>query len=414
MSAPVRVPTRPGAISGSLVAVPPRQSGVPYSATPTIHYVPPRAGGSNGAWKSAGMFLEFEIPKSVGVLNTTTLRFTVNNAGSAVPTPSVCHFVQQVEISIGSTLLETIYPEDIRNETVGFLTGEGLLSQGQMLYEPTAVAPSEPATLASLPAGLSYNYLPFNNCLTTAGLYANGIKYDPIVYRVYFPAGLFNNSADITLADCTLIVNEDNGTAVDDNSWEGASDKGIVYSTVLRQRQNTSITKNGNTDYTLELSSLNGASAGFVIYVGPSVVPGGSSTFVSPASPSGAVVQNNQLLTTTYPLDALELNNRMGNKKTEKLRGKMLTDITWYDQTKTSYAKTNTVYLMPFCANFKDAVENGNVQGFMYTDGTDRLVISGSTHASTLSTDVWDITVTNYVYAGLVIKNGRLSAVARV
>ena len=413
MSAPVSIPTRGPAAQGALVSVPPRQSVIPYSATPTIHYIPPRAGSATGAWTSTGVFLEYEIPKGVGVMNTTTLRFTVNNSGSAVPTPSLCFWVSQVEVYIGSNLLETIYPEDIHNETVGFLSSEGLESQGQMLYEPTVHAPSEPAVLANLPSGITYNYLPFNNCLTTAGLYCSGVK-DQVVYRVYFPPNLFNGSSSISLADCTLVVSEDNGTVLDDKSWDGASEKGIVYSTVMRQRLNTSVTKNGNTDFTLDLNGLNGASAGFIIYAGPSVLPGGSITYASPSTPAGATVPTNQLLATHYPIDFLELDNRMGNKRTEKLNGKMLTQMTWYEQTKTAFAKGYTIYLMPFCANFKDAVENGNVQGYLYTDGTDRLVVSGSTHVSTALTDVWDITVTNYVYAGLVIKNGKLTAVARV
>jgi len=420
-------------INGTVISVPAKQVYTPFVSVPKTHYLPPQAGSTNGAWQSSGLFLDYEVPDGIGVMNMTTLRFEVNNTTvDAVEPPPTPYWVQQIEIYIGSTLLETLYPNDIRNETVGFLTTDGLLVQNDQLYlgspetgYPTRGAYGPLSEGRNLKIGASVAYLPFNNCLTTAGLYADGVK-EKIKFRVYFPPGLFPST--VVLSSATLVIDEDVGSNADDKKYDVASNTGLVYSTIIRQRQNSAITKIGENDYTLELTGINGSSAGYVVYAGPVVQPGGTVLYTYPDSwyvdredPSGDPIPNgtpqqvpaNSLLTTRYKIDTLELDNKMGNKRTEQLRGEALLSFTWYDHVKTLFGKTSNTYLIPFCTNFKDAVENGLYQGQLWSDGTDRLIIRGKPHNSTLSQDVWNFTVTNYTYQALVFQNGKLSRVIK-
>jgi len=392
---------------------------------PKIHYVPPVSGVFSGAWTSTGNFLDFEIPKGVGVLRNTTLRLDVAQTASNANVPPVPFLIQQIEVTIGSTTLETLYPNDIYNETVGFLNASEKEAEANILLVPGFVAQAGKSSTdktdenftVTKPAGF-VAYLPFNNCLTCPGIFCDGLT-ETIRYRVYFPSGAVPNTTSLNSA--TLIIEEDVGTRADRHAWEQASEEGTVYSTVVRQRMNTSISKNAS-DYTLDLTGINGSSAGYVVYAGPAVQPG--TTTVSYYYQAGAPEDNavnvvqNQLLATRYPMTALELDDQMGNKRTERLYGDMLTAQTWPDHIGTNFATNaySSTYLLPFCDNFREAVTNGLYSGHLWSDGRDRLVISGPKHTVSTSftgADTWNFTVTNYQYQAFVVKNKKLVEVMR-
>lgn len=421
MSAPVEITSNGGKTK---LGVPVKQARVPPPSVPKVHYVPPVSGVYSGAWASSGMFLDFEIPKGIGILRSTNLRFDVKNSNSSLVVPPSPFFIQQIEVTIGSTLLETLYPNDIYNETVGFLNASERQAEAGALTTTSFTADAARTIGNAAPFGENFTvaqasnfvaYLPFNNCLTCPGIFCDGLA-ETIRYRVYFPYQLFDVTTT-SLANATLVIEEDVGTVADRKAWEKSSATGAVYSTVVRQRMNTSIQKS-SADYTLDLTGINGSSAGYVVYAGPVVQPGTATiSYTYQGNSAGTAtssVNPNSLLATRYPLKALELDDQMGNKRTERLYGDFLTSFEWANQVGTNFATTlfGSVYLLAFCANFRDAVMNGVYQGHLWSDSRDRLVITGDFHntntAPPPSAETWNFTVTNYQYQALVVRGGKL------
>ena len=437
MASPIQValPVISGSMGRGKVSIPQKQTRVPPTAVTKLHYVPPNAGVASSAWTSSGTFLDFELPKSFSVINKTTLQFEINVAGDeATLVPPSPFLIQQIEVYVGSQLLETLYPNDIYNETIGFLNFDEMLAESPSLaYNPgsfldkqfanalgnqvslMSVEPSPGAHVTTLSSGTNFVYLPFNNCLSTCGFSCSGLT-EAVKFRVYFPSSMFQSGDDVTLATANLILEEDVGTSLDRRAWDIASNAGVVYSTVVRQRMNTIIQK-GTSDYTLELTGLNGSSAGFMIYAGAPVNAGSGSTEWVPftGDASGVQTPNNALISTRYTIDTLELDDQVGNKRTEKLRGEHLLNFVWPRQIGSSFNQRpdSQTYLLPFCVDFRDVVSNGVYQGHLRTNGRDRLVIGGKPHNGDMSTDNWSVTVTNYAYTGLVVRNGKLVEILR-
>jgi hypothetical protein len=415
MSAPLRLPT-----GGKPVSVPPGQARIPPASRPKTHYVPPNAGVASSAWTAAGTFLDFEIPSGVGVLRTTMLRLDVTNSNASLTVPPSPFMIQQIEVYVGSQLLETLYPNDIYNEACGFNNYDDALAEYAVtnydvttLIANTAAATTTPLTGVAK-AGNFSAYIPFNNLLTCCRFYCDGVK-ETIKFRVYFPVSMFANTTSLGAA--TLVIGEDCGTANDRRQWDMAASSGVVYSTVARQRMNTSITKT-STDYTLELTGVTGSSAGFFVYASPVVVPGTNSVTWYPfGSGASESIAPNRLLPVRFTLKSLELDDQMGNKRTEKLQADDLKSFVWPSQIGTSFAALihNDVYPLAFCENMYNAITTGVYCGHLKTNGRDRLVIEGDPHNSNAgnTNEVWSVTVTNYTYQALVVRNNSLAEVLR-
>lgn len=376
---------------------------------PKIHYLPPTAGNSNGAWRTSGMFLDFEIPKEIGVVSGLNLRFEiacdVSGGQLAPPTP---HWVQQIEITVGSQIVETLYPQDIFNETVGFLNKDDLDSTNEVLL----VNPNDYITVdqkipnTGIYGSNFFAYLPFNSCITAAKFYNAGVD-DPLKFRVYFPPNLFpvvsegGASKSTTLSSATLIIEEEYATPETRADYERASKEGITYATVVRQRQNQTVNRNTGSSNTIDLTGVNGASAGLIIYAGPVVTAGGNA--------------NNVQLTTRYEISTLELDDNLGSKKEglEQQRGEYLTSFVWANQIQSPFpARANAfTYLLPFCPAFKEAVVLGVNSGALQisTKGNDRLVLNNHTGTNT----TWSLTITNYAHQAFVVQNRRLVSVIK-
>ena len=418
MSGPVKVQVGSVALS-----VPANQTQHADVSVPKVSYLPPTAGQSSSAWASNGAFLDYELPKSVGVLHQLHLRFQLNNTTQedgvavSVPAPCIPYWIQQAEIYVGSTQVEVIYPNDLFNEVVGFKTNEELVTEGGLLAcasGDVSAAATTPALSGSVPTGTSYFYLPLPNCLTACKLYVAGSS-ETVKFRIYFPPNLFPST--VTCVEATLVIEEDVLSRQERLRYASAHQTGMVYSTIVRCRQNQTISKSGTSDYTLELTGLQGASAGLLVYAGPSVVPSASGTATNIMAPSGSTSVNaNRLLTQRYPITtSLELDDTVGSKRTEELRTDELATFTWFDHVATSFAKRYPVYILPFCSGFRNTVSDGVNRGSINLHGNDRLVIRGTavTNGNTAATETWNITVVNYCYQSLVFKGGRLTNILR-
>jgi len=397
--------------SGVQVHVPAHQNGVFNKHIPQVSYIPVRAGTTNDAWSSSGTYLDFLIPASVGVLSDTKLRFDINNTGSSLLCPATSYWVQQIEVFVGSQQIEVLYPNDIHNETVGFKSNDELAAVASVINNSA----TDYSLGATVPAGTNSYYLPFNNCLTEARLYVHGVKED-VYFRVYFPASMFPST--FKLSSAALVITEDVGSSADKGRHKPGHESGIIYNTVVRQRQMITYTKPDSTsDSTIDLTGLYGNSAGLVVYAGPSVVPG-TGTSTNPYNRAGAAVPTNSLLNLRFPLKTLELDDQLGKKITEQLKGPALKAFTWWTQVGTQYAANTNVntYLIPFCSNFRAALEDGNNHGYLPMDNTNRLVINAALAdvvAANPSSETWVLTITNYVYNQLVFQNGKLANVIK-
>jgi len=413
------------------MAIPSVQATPTDVALPKVNYLPPTAGQSQSAWNTSGAFLDFTLPKSIGVLNNIKLRFQVSNSGGAVLAPPVPFWVQQVEIYIGGSQIEVIYPNELFNEVVGFRTREELDTEEAYLgtnYSQT----SDSAQVLTIPAvhtnlfnQQQYYYLPLPNCLTTAHLYVAGVSED-VRYRVYFPPNLLPTNT-ITCSSCVMVIEEDCVPEADLAKYEAAHKNGIVYNTIVRQRQNQTITKSGTADNTIELTGLSGASAGLMVYCAPAVVPNYTSTSADitrgdiSAPPVFAQVPTNQLLYKRYPITtSLELDDAMGAKRTEELRTEDLSTFTWFSHIATNFAERFATYLVPFSSGVRRAIEDATNQGALVLRGNDRLVVRGQPVTCSLTgtynsgaSETWNLTVTNYCCQALVFKGRALTNVIR-
>ena len=375
-------------------------------------------------WKSSGVFLDYLLPKNVGILNNVRLRFQTNNSSSsAQPVPPTCQWIQQIEIMIGTTIVETLFPNDLLTEVAGFMGTDETNAKNDEL----AIYSALQAYGYSAPPGSRYYYLPFNNSLTTSRLYVSGVD-DDITFRVYFPPSMFPST--FTMTNCVLEIGEDIPVDMSEvQKLRQAHAQGIVYNTIVRQRQQTTLTKaDANSNMNIDLTGIVGKSAGLIVYANVAVVPGvnalndptGEDSSVSGGVTTPGTVPANQLLGWRLPVNTLEIDDQQGNKRTEQLQGGAQASFVWWNQVGTEFANNvhyNT-YLIPFATNFKHTVEEGANYGFLNFDGTDRLVLTApffwaSSNPSPNPSESWVVTITNYVYNQLVFSNNKLTTISK-
>ena len=190
----------------------------------------------------------------------------------------------------------------------------------------------------------------------------------------------------------------------------------MVYNTVVRQRQQTSITKSDATsNMTIDLTGVTGKSAGLVVYANTAVVPG-TGTVTDPTG--GSALPANEQIAYRFPITTLELDDQTGTKRTEQLQGAAQQSFVWWDQVGTGFASNPKydTYLLRFSTHFKSALLEGTNWGHISFDGTDRLVLTApfaKTTGTPSTSEAWVVTITNYVYNQLVFQNNKLHTVVK-
>ena len=417
MSATVTLP------GGATVSIPAHQAGSRPKYVPKISYLPTRSGDTSQVWKSSGVFLDYLLPKNVGILNSVRFRFQTNNSSTALAVPPTCQWIQQIEILVGTTTVETLFPNDLLTEVVGFMGTDETNAKNTELAIYSA---TQAYGHVSAP-GSKYYYLPFNNALTCSRLYVSGVD-DDITYRVYFPPNMFPSTFSMT--SCVLEINED--VPVDQKEVQKlreAHRRGIVYNTIVRQRQQTTVTKADSvSNMNIDLTGIVGKSAGLVVYANVAVVPGagninnptGAGSTVADGVTTPAQLPANQLLGWRLPIGTLEINDQMGNKRTEQLQGLAQQSFVWWDHVGTEFANNTNynTYLIPFATHFKQTLEEAANYGFQNFDGTDRLVLTApffwsNSNPSPSGSESWVLTITNYVYNQLVFSGNKLNTISK-
>jgi hypothetical protein len=372
------------------------------SSIPVYKYLTPQAGSIGGAWATAGHFLDFQIPqRTIETLNGQMLRFSVTNGGSTItacpPTP---YWVENIEVRIGSELVETIYSRDIFTETCGFLSLDELDSLNEVIKTGTDYVTSDQSLLGS---ETTYAYLPFKCLLNACKLYLKTLD-DQVQFRVYFPDQFWgaNSGASngVKLSDVTLILEE--AKANDAASQADAHKSGITYGTIVRQHQ-TIQSARGNDDgeKQLDLTGINGHSAGLMVYADK----GGKVAGVAGGTTNDLVRR--------FEVSNLTLLDQMGSKITEKFEGDWLRSFVWLNQIGTPYpARTHgNTYLVPFADSFRFSVETGVHTGERKLTGNEKLLlgaIDGNTPNAT-----WNVHVTNYRYVSLVFFDNKFVRIVR-
>jgi hypothetical protein len=208
------------------------------------------------------------------------------------------------------------------------------------------------------------------------------------------------------LAEVQMILEQAELSEAEKQAVASAHKNGVVDSTFYsRSRQqevlplNTSSSGNGGTP--LYLRSFKNSSAGLLIY-----------TTIQNPVPEERLV--------TLPLSTIQLQDSMGNKKTELLRGDFLKPFTWSDHIDSPYTtftqygaptlrrsgvdalyKTAgepsnphgaNLYLIPFSASFQDAIQRGCDLGTFKMTTQEKIMLTPT------DADGYHVVTTNAVY----------------
>lgn len=381
--------------NGKGIYRPAHQSARVESAVPTYRYLTPQAGNIGGAWKTSGHFLDFQIPKAtVEVLEGQTIRFGIrNNSFSTVTLPPTPMLVETVEVRIGSELVETVYSTDIFNESVGFLSRDQLDAVNEVMTCGLNYNDVDNASATINTNSTRHVYLPFKCCLNSAKLYCKTLE-DLVTFRVYTPNGLWGGN-DLVLSDVTLIIGESK-SATDGATQADAHKSGITYGTVVRQSQRLQVNRSASNDVTVDMTGINGNSAGLVVY---------ASSAVRSASTTQAVSDS----LVRHDIDELTLLDQMGSKITEKLDGEWLRAFKWVEQIGNAFPAraNNGTYLVSFADAFRHSVENGVHSGERKLTGNEKLTLRFTADGAT------SLFITNYRYVSLVFFDNKLVRVVR-
>lgn len=387
--APVKVAT----YGGKPIFRPGHQGDRAPSENPTYKYITPQSGNVSSAWQTQGASVDFALPKSLGTIDELMLRFEVKNTAAqvlAVPTP---FWISSAEICVGSTAVETLYPTDIFNESVGFLDLTQLDSMNEVL-KCSATNYIDATDQYVDGSTNSFAYLPLQCSLTAAKLFVKCLE-DEVRIRIYFPANFWAANPTVTLASLMLIVTEASGSAKADELQKAAHKSGINYGTIVRQRSQIGVTRNIGSENTVDLPGLTGHSAGLIVYA---QAPG-----VFNAS-QGSSLQDK------YDIPTITILDQMGSKVTEQLHNWFLRSKTWVSEIGASFpARPNCgTYLIPFANGFRQSVETGLHSGEKKMAGDEKIVLG--TAAADAS---WMLYVTNYTYQSWVVSDNRLTRVVK-
>jgi hypothetical protein len=383
------------AVNGKGIYRPAHQSQRLESSLPVYKYLTPQAGNIGGAWVTSGHFLDFQIPqRSVETLTSQMLRFNVANAeNAALTSPPSPHYVEAIEVRIGTELVETIYPQDMFTETIGFKSLDELDSLNEVLKCGTDYVTSA----QTIAVGSSYVYLPFVCLLNACKLYIKTLD-DLVSFRVYFP-NEFWGSKSVTLSDVTLILEE--AKSNDAATQADAHKSGITYGTIVRQHQTIQVARaEDDGEKQVDLTGINGHSAGLVIYANT----GAKKAYDGSTSKINDIVRR-------LPISEMTLLDQMGSKLTEKFQGDWMNSFVWLNQVGTPYpARTHgNTYLMPFAETFRYSVENGVHTGERKLTGNEKLLIG----AYDGDAATWSLNVCNYRYVSLVFFDNKFVRIVR-
>lgn len=333
-----------------------------------------RDGGLPAAWTGSEVWTEFKIPKDFGVLSAVILSIDVSNKtatnATLFPTPL---WISKTEIFLGQDLLETIYADDQLHETIGFRSYQSF----NQINEVVNMSEDYDLTPAGLQGGVVSQrfYLPLEGTmLKSVRPYIAGYNSQWKLRFTFASSIVAHGPAGCAqLSEMQMILEQADLSDAEKHAVASAHKNSVVDSTFYtRSRQqevlplNTSSSGNGGTP--LYLRSFKNSSAGLLVY-----------TTVQNPVPQERLVM--------LPLATLQLQDAMGNKKTELLRGDFLKPFTWSDHIDSPYTtytqygaptlrrqgvdavfKTAgepsnpegaNLYLIPFSASFQDAIHRG-------------------------------------------------------
>jgi hypothetical protein len=154
--------------SGSLVSVqagkdrtifkPSHQACKETPVQPNYVYIQ-RSTSLPSAWSGSEIFVDYELPQSLGVVDQLIVRFQVNVATASVVLPPTPFWCSRMEEYIGQDLIATTYANEQYNESVGFLDTTQLEQQGTAM-NLTGGTTSAMYGNGTINTGTWYYYLP--------------------------------------------------------------------------------------------------------------------------------------------------------------------------------------------------------------------------------------------------------------
>ena len=348
------------------------------ASVPKYTYIQ-RSGALPSVWSGSETFVEFELPRELGVVDQLIVRFQVAVTTASVVCPPSPFFCSRVEEYLGSDLLATTYANDQYNETIGFLNPTEFAQSFASLNTTSSYGNG------TIAVGTSYLYLPLvasafntmNPCV--AGFNAT------LKVRLYFPSSIIasTTTGTIALTDVILIARE-----LKTNNIQGViagHKRGVVdYSMIVRERHMENVSLTSGVINPVLLRSLKNDSAGLLVYV-------------TDQAPTNATLKDRTAITDYQLLDST--NNRI----TEVIRDEFAGVYTWTDAIESSFPTANAnnkVIAIPFSADFQKSADTGCDFGRFAFSTNEKLNITPSGTASKT------IYVTSYSYGHVVVKNG--------
>jgi hypothetical protein len=364
-------------------------------AAPKYVYVN-RDGGLPSAFNGSESWTEFKFPKDFGVVAGLVVAFDINNTtafpATVLPTPL---WISRLEIYLGQDLIETVYADDQLHETVGFRTYQNY----DQINETINMSENYDLVPETVPANAQSQrwYLPLDGTLiSSVRPYVAGYNATWRI-RLYFATsihiGSYGVSAPISLGEVQLVMEQADLSPAEKQKVASAHKYGVVDSQFYsrqRQQEVLPMTASNSAGTPLYLRSFKNQSAGLLVY-----------TTVQSA-------QNADRLR-LLPLSTIQLQDAMGNKITEILRGDFLKPYTWGDHVDSPYTTYSqngftsdgvsepnpcqprgaNLYLLPFSSSFQDSVVRGCDFGTFQMTTQEKLMIvpDGSQMAGASGTD---------------------------
>lgn len=347
-------------------------------------------------WNGSLNQIEFELPKYLGKVIESVLKFEVNvstssGAGTLQLLPTT-GWLSRIEVLYNASVVESVEPYDVHTETVSYSTDQELnLIATSINLNPNGNLASA-LNISGTPVTLNY-YLPlWANFFATAQPYVKGFSESwrirlTFAQSIIVAAGTTGSVNSPGLTSLKLYATEANVSDGADAGLSAAHYSGITYHSIIRNKFTKSEPSIPNTSqYNQVMTTFTTDSAGLLLYVKPDDIT--PDNFLS-----------------TLPLDSLELRDAANSQLTITLpSGLVEFFIMPYATPINSSIGLNSkynLYLFPFCNNVLNVLETGANSGGLALTGQERVLFQPVTSLTGVK-----VNVISYEYATMTVRGG--------
>ena len=366
-------------------------------------------------WGGSTVPVEFEIPNTVGKITDAVLMIEVTQvvasaaAFGAGTIPPTTHWVESVEVFLGSQMVERVMADDLMHETLCFLGDQELNSIAPLVNVTTSGAyRTDGINIATATTAVNTKFRYFlplwANALITAQPWCKGFQ-SKWKFRINFAADLYNSSATgaaakittssfITISQVKLNIQEAALSPNEERQLEGLHTNGkIEYRSIRRNKHLSAPSKDlsarATTDQLEVLTEFRDSdSAALIVY----------------GRPSGGAY-NSYPNTSRVKFYEIQVTDAQGNPILPRVSGDYIEGFInpWAVSTSLSQSSSTTnLYIVPFCSNLQRVLETGEALGGYRLTGNEKLLFLQDTNASLSACQVH---VLSYEYMRIIVQN---------